>query len=337
IALMAVGIGQRSPNDAHDVLPRIERANRAIGDLVARLQRVARPVPFESEPAEIADLRQVVDDIITMVGPILREQSIALELELPALPAVRFDPVTVHQIVLNLVLNAQDALVDVPADTRRLQVRATNDGHLVRLTVSDTGPGIAPEVLANMFQPFVTTKKGAHAGLGLAAAHASLMHLGGELRGYNAPGGGAVFELGLPVAPQPEPVAAERHHPSELQRSGNILAVDDDPDIVIIIRAYLEPLGYHVVSAAGADQAIDVAARQPFDLILCDVGMPKRSGLDVCRSLREAGYRGKLVLMTGWDSQTVKADRRAADCDTILKKPFLGTDLLQVIDSLLAS
>ena len=78
------------------------------------------------------------------------------------------------------------------------------------------------------------------------------------------------------------------------------------------------------------------AASETFDLVLCDVGLPGgRSGLDVCYALRDSGFRGKLVLMTGWDGGAVNADGRASSCDTILGKPFMGEELLQVIDSLL--
>jgi CheY-like chemotaxis protein len=74
----------------------------------------------------------------------------------------------------------------------------------------------------------------------------------------------------------------------------------------------------------------------PFDVILCDVGMPQRNGLDVCTMLRASGYRGKLILMTGWDSYVVNSDRRAAQVDQMLKKPFVGQELRQLLDSLVS-
>lgn len=338
VALMSVSVGMRSPADAIDALPRIERATRAIGDLVSRLQRVARPGAADGDREGVAQLHQIIDDILVMVRPLMIELSIELETDLPPVPPVECDPALIHQVVLNLLLNAHDALAEVPPGRRKLRIRLRDDGGIVRLIVADTGPGIAPEVLRDMFKPFVTTKRGAHAGLGLAAAHASLKHFGGKLEARNAPTGGAVFEVALEAAalPAPAPVVAHRTSPDG-DRKARILAVDDDADVVTIIRAYLEPLGYDVDVALDADQALDTAANHRFDLILCDVGMPKRSGLEVCQTLRDSGYRGKLVLMTGWDSQTVRADRRADGCDTLLKKPFLGADLRQVIDDLLTT
>jgi len=334
IALLAASVGMRSPADAVDMLPRIERANRAIGDLVARLQRLARAPAGEPEAA---NLSQIVEDILIMVKPMLGERSIEIDAALPAVPAVRCDPVLIHQVVLNLVMNAHDALDAVPPEQRRIRIELGDDDGVVRVTVRDTGPGIAPAVLAQLFQPFITTKRDAHLGIGLAAARAALQHFGANIEGRNAPAGGAVFEVSLIAAPPGAPTAGPLHpRPAEaVSRRARILAIDDDPDVVYIIRAYLEPHGHAVATATSSAQALDIAAGQLFDLVLCDIGMPKQNGIDVCRSLRDTGYRGKLVLMTGWDNYELSPEQRKVAFDSLLKKPFLGADLLAVIESVL--
>jgi signal transduction histidine kinase len=336
IALLAASVGSRSAADAVDTMPRIERAIRAIGDLVARLQRIARR---PSSDGEVANLTQVVEDIVVIVKPLLREQSIEIEADLPAVPPVRCDAVLIHQVVLNLVINATEALAEMPTDRRRIRIVLRDDIGAVRLSVADTGPGIAPAVLAQLFQPFITTKRDAHLGLGLAAAHGSLKHAGGEIEGRNAPAGGAVFEVTLPVAPPSAAVEASpepaRPAPSDPAQRARIFAIDDDVDIVDIIRVNLELEGYVVATATGSAQAIAIASGQAFDLVLCDIGMPKQNGIDVCRSLRDGGYRGKLVLMTGWDHYALNNDQRALDCDALLKKPFVGSELIGVIESVL--
>jgi len=333
IALLAAGVAARSPTDAVDTLPRIERAIRAIGDLVARLQRIARRPSTESEAANLA---QIVDDIVVMVKPLLREQSIEVETELPAVAPVRCDPVLIHQIVLNLVLNARDALTEVPPDRRQIKLRARDDGGVVRLTVADTGPGIAPEVFAQLFQPFFTTKRAGHFGLGLASGQAAVAQYGGQLEGRNAPTGGAVFELSL-VAASAAPGGSAWTAPAVVQRTrtARILAVDDDDDVVEFIVAYLAPLGYQVSGATTSARAFELAASREIDLVLCDIGMPKHSGIEVARMLRARGYRGKVVLMTGWDTPSLAGDVRPAECDMLLQKPFVGAELVRVIDALL--
>jgi signal transduction histidine kinase/CheY-like chemotaxis protein len=336
IALLAASVGMRSPADAVDMLPRIERANRAIGDLVARLQRLARAPTAE---ADAANLQQTVEDILIMVKPMLRERSIEVDAVLPAVPAVRCDPVLVHQVVLNLVMNAHDALDAMPADQRRIRIELRDDDGVVHVTVGDTGPGIAPEVLAQLFRPFLTTKRDAHLGLGLAAARAALHHFGANIEGRNAPAGGAVFEVSLVAAPPGTVPGKPLHppHPPEQPspRRARILAIDDDPDVVYIIRAYLEPHGHAVATAITSAEALEIAGGQAFDLVLCDIGMPKQNGIDVCRTLRDTGYRGKLVLMTGWDNYELSDEQRALSFDTMIKKPFLGADLLAMIQNVL--
>ena len=116
-----------------------------------------------------------------------------------------------------------------------------------------------------------------------------------------------------------------------------VLAIDDDPDIVFVVRAYLERLDYEVETATSADDGLSAARRQAFDVVLCDFGMPGRSGLEVCELLRAAGYRGKIVLMTGWDGHAVETDARARTCDLVLKKPFVGNDLREALASLLGT
>jgi signal transduction histidine kinase/CheY-like chemotaxis protein len=333
VALLAAGVGLRSPADAADVLPRIERANRAMGALVTRLQRVARP------SAEIADLQQTVDDILIMTKPTLRERSIEVDADLPELPRVRCDAVLLHQVILNLLINACDALGEVALDRRRIKIRLQRDGDTVKLTVTDSGPGIAPAMLAQLFQPFNTTKSSGHLGLGLAAARASLQQFGAQIAGRNAPSGGAVFEVTLGVAANApdRPAPAEPAPLAGGARSAKLLAVDDDPDVVYFIREYLEPLGYEVETVTDSDKAIEIARARPFDLVLCDFGMPRHSGLEVCQRLRAGGFPGKLVLMTGWDTYSLTTEQLSAHCDTLLKKPFLGAELVRAIETVLSA
>lgn len=339
IALLAVSAGRHSPSSAYEVLPRIERANRTIGELVGRLQRVARQA-HTGNGNNVACVHEIVEDILAMISPVLRERMIEVELDLLPTPAVRAEPSFVHRLLLNLILNAQDALEPITTRGRRLRISVRSEGDKVRLEVSDNGTGIATEVLPRLFEPFVTTKQGAHAGLGLAAAAGSLKHFGGSITGGNLPDGGAVFEVTFEAVESAaargvaEPEAAQ---PAAASRRGSILAVDDDEDILGIVRLYLDSLGYDVWTTTDSEAALRIVPQREIDLVLCDVGMPKQNGLDVCKLLRASGYAGKIVLMTGWDTQQVNVDRRSRNCDAVLKKPFLGAELIQLIDEMLAS
>lgn len=337
IALLAVSAGMQSPSVAYDVLPRIERANRMIGELVGRLQRVAREAHRTEDVTDVACPHQIIEDMLAMLGPLLHERAIEVEVQIDPVPAVRAEPSFIHQLILNLVLNAQDALEEVTAGPRRLRIALRRDGENVLLEVTDNGPGIAADVMPRLFQPFVTTKSGGHAGLGLAASAASLKHLGGRIDARNLPEGGAQLSVTLPIAPPaPAPVAVGEP-PAVHAHRGAVLAIDDDEDILDVVRAFLDTLGYEVVTTTDTEQALLLATTRAFDIVLCDVGMPKRNGLELTQLLRSSGYRGKLVLMTGWDTHRVEIDQRSKACDLLLKKPFLGSDLIHAINKLFAS
>jgi len=144
----------------------------------------------------------------------------------------------------------------------------------------------------------------------------------------------------IPAAPtrtERPPALDEPPPPAVQSRRGAILAVDDDEDILAVVRAYLDSLGYEVHTTTDSEQALRLVPERAFDLVLCDVGMPKQNGLDLCKALRESGYRGKIVLMTGWDTQRVNVDSRVKSSDSLLKKPFLGSELIELIDTMLGS
>lgn len=327
LAALAVSVGERSPADAAEAMPRIAQALRAFGDLVERLQRAARP---SHAGDAVADVARIIDDLAALLRPSLRGHHVELEVELDELPPVAADRVVVQQVLFNLLINARDALAASPRRTIRIRGRAEPGS--VRVTVSDTGPGLAPEILERLFQPYATTKRDGHLGLGLASARSQLAQHGATIDAHND--GGAVFEIVLRASePLPAPVALP-HAPSPAPHA-RVLAVDDDPDVVYIIRAYLEPLGYEIATATSAGHALDAAASERFDLVLCDIGLPRQSGPEVCRLMRAAGYRGKFVLMTGWDTQNLTAEATTDEWQALLKKPFLGADLIQVIDAVL--
>jgi CheY-like chemotaxis protein len=193
--------------------------------------------------------------------------------------------------------------------------------------------------MSRLFQSGFTTKRDGHMGIGLSACQAELAAFAARLEARNTLTGGAELELVVQIAapdaaaatPARQAGGAVAIEPRDLR----VLAVDDDPDIVDIIVAHLEPLGFQVATATTSAHALELAAHQPFDIVLCDIGMPKQSGLDVSRALRTAGYDGKIVLMTGWETPTLSSDVRDAASDRLLKKPFTGRELLQLIDSLI--
>jgi signal transduction histidine kinase len=332
IALMSLASLGNGDVQSPQVVSRAERANVAIGELSRRLQRIARTGGDPSGGA--VDLRQVVEDIVVLIRPMCREDSTRLELFDEGEPAfVRGDQTIVRQAVMNLVLNAREAVRDVPIDRRRIEIRIAGHDRVV-LQVRDHGDGIAPELVDQIFQPFVTSKEG-HAGLGLATVRASMKHFGGDVTAANEPDGGARFQLGFAPAPAAGASAAEPAPPGV--RHLSVLVVDDEPDFLAGMRDLLLAEGHEVTGARDGDDAVAKVADKDFDVILMDLGLPKRNGLEVIRALRGEGVQSKMVLVTGWDGEMARSDPRATMCDTILQKPFKLRDLKQVLTSLFSA
>ena len=312
-------------------ISRAERANHAIGELSRRLQRIARN---GSDPkASAVDLRQLIDDIVVLIRPICREDGIRLSLSAPSEPViVQGDQTMVRQAAMNVVLNARDAVRGVAAERRAIDITITPAGGEVQLEVRDQGPGVPPELVEEIFHPFVTTKDG-HAGLGLATVQSSMKHFGGRVESVEPPGGrGACFRLtftaSLDRSTSPTEVEAPR------AKRLRILVVDDEPEFVAAVRDTLVQGGHEVVGADNGDDALNKVAHDLFDVILMDLGLPRRNGLEVVRAMRGEGISSKIVLMTGWDGEAVGADPRVTFCDTVLQKPFRRRELEGVLSTL---
>jgi signal transduction histidine kinase len=331
IVVMALSAVNGIDAQNQQTISRAERANQAIGELSRRLQRIARN---GSDPkAGAVDLRQLVDDIVVLIRPICREDGIRLSLSAPNEPViVQGDQTMVRQAAMNLVLNARDAVKTVAAERRAIDIAITSGGGEVQLEVKDQGTGVPADLTEQIFHPFVTTKEG-HAGLGLATVQSSMKHFGGRVEIVDQPDGrGACFRLTFNASLSLHAGTAEVEAPRPKRL--RILVVDDEPEFVAVVRETLLQDGHEVVGADNGDDALSKVAHERFDLILMDLGLPRRNGLEVVRAMRGEGISSKIVLMTGWDGEAVGADPRVTFCDTVLQKPFRRRELEGVLSTL---
>jgi signal transduction histidine kinase len=331
IVVMALSAVNGIDAQNQQTISRAERANQAIGELSRRLQRIARN---GGDPkAGAVDLRQLVDDIVVLIRPICREDGIRLSLSAPNEPViVQGDQTMVRQAAMNVVLNARDAVKAVAAERRAIDIAITSAGGEVQLEVRDQGPGVPTDLMEQIFHPFVTTKEG-HAGLGLATVQSSMKHFGGRVEIVDPPGGrGACFRLTFNASASLHTGTAEVEPPRP--RRLRILVVDDEPEFVAVVRETLLQDGHEVVGADNGDDALSKVAHERFDVILMDLGLPRRNGLEVVRAMRGEGISSKIVLMTGWDGEAVGADPRVTFCDTVLQKPFRRRELEGVLSTL---
>lgn len=330
IVLMSLSSVKNENTHTMQVMSRAEGAIQAIGEMSRRLQRIART---GADPkAGAVDLKQVVEDIVALVRPLCREDSIELDLaEIRDRVTVQGDQTMVRQVVMNLVLNAREALIDVREENRLIELRVIRGDEEIALDIRDHGPGLPQGLADQMFKPFVSTKAG-HAGLGLATVQASMKHFGGRVDAVNEPDGGARFRLTFSPATQTG-IDSFQENVNALRRL-SVLVVDDEPEFAAGLCDLLVEGGHNVSSAIDGDDAIAKVARNDFDLVLMDLGLPRRNGLEVVRALRGEGVKSKMVLMTGWDSETVEVDPRFAFCDSVLQKPFRRRDLDHILTAL---
>jgi CheY-like chemotaxis protein len=256
------------------------------------------------------------------------------------------DPSLLESALLNLALNARDAMGDGGAltiETRNVvlgegEVAGCSSGSYVALSVTDTGCGMSPEVRDRIFEPFFTTKEvGKGTGLGLSMVYGFVHQSGGHIAVASAPGAGTTFTLYLPKAAQGAD-AEEQAIPTRALPTGSerILLVEDDDDILELTSVVLSQLGYQVVCARNGEKAKRMlASGQEFDLLFSDVVMPP--GIDGVELAREATRlsKGIKILLTSGNAEDVLAQHNAVGEFPIVRKPFRRADLAQRLRSIL--
>jgi CheY-like chemotaxis protein len=280
-----------------------------------------------------------INDVVRDTEPMLRltlGQHIELRCELaPGLPQTVIDPGQMTQVLVNLAVNARDAM---PAGgTLTIATVRANGG--LRLVVEDTGSGMPDEVRAKAFDPFFTTKPfGTGTGLGLATVYGIVTQAGGSVGIDSAPGRGTRVAVELPRGVATAAVRPDAEAPSvDGGRGELILVVEDDPQVRGIASRILSTHGYRVLEAAGGEEALSVAAREPrpIDLMLSDIVMPGMSGAELAEQLRRAQPDVRVLHMSGYTSGIGGPDLRVSFPE-LIEKPFSSAELLERVQSLLA-
>jgi PAS domain S-box-containing protein len=309
----------------------IENATRRGATLTSQLLTFARRQSLNPEPINVGEridaIRQVLD---TGVGSAVR---LAFEVPRDTWPVV-IDLGEFETALVNLVINARDALptggtITIAAHNRSLRDEA-NSGDFVAISVSDTGLGIAPDIISKIFDPFFTTKPvGKGTGLGLSQVHGFAHQAGGTVLVESELGKGTTVTILLPRAHGSPPVAKEEV--VELGGSGTVLLVEDNPDVASVSRNLLEQLGFNVYRVADAEAALREIERNQIDLVFSDIVMPgPLDGLALARHLRQTRPDLPVLLATGYSDAA--ADVRGDF--PILRKPYEIHQLSKAIATL---
>jgi CheY-like chemotaxis protein len=265
-------------------------------------------------------------------------------------PFVLADATQIHQIVVNLCTNATHAMertggtLDVRESVAgveeilRRQDPALHARTYYLLTIRDTGQGIEPQILPRIFEPFFTTKDpGKGTGLGLSVVHGIVKGHGGTILVQSEPGKGTLFEVFLPT--HEERIGTDDEAPAVrlTGRNEHILLVDDEEAIIETSVEILVELGYRVTPFKEAEEALRMFVEDPkqFDLVLTDLTMPRMTGLEFARSLRNARKDIPILLATGYQQLQDPAAIREAGINDVVSKPFRVNALARVLRTLI--
>jgi PAS domain S-box-containing protein len=304
-------------------------------ELTHQLLAFSRKQHLTPKPVDLNRLVGEASDILLRtLGPTVQIEILLTDGLWPAL----VDPTQIELVLLNLAINARDAMPDggcLTIRTANISKREVplnlSPGDYVLISVADTGIGMSKEVLAKAIEPFFTTKEtGKGSGLGLSMVHGVASQSGGGLQIASRLGRGTTVSVYLPRASQGSVFVDEAEtRTTAVHRAATILLVDDDPHVRSVSSSYLESRGYRVLATQSGQAALEVLARtERIDLILVDMAMPGMNGIEVIRRARERRPGLRALLVTGY------ADTLAfspADGDLVLHKPYRLEKLAEAI------
>jgi two-component system, cell cycle sensor histidine kinase and response regulator CckA len=330
------------------VAPKVEqilKASERAASLTRQLLTFSRRQILDPK---VLDLSNVVRDMEKMLRRLIGED-VRLEVAAPAgLGTIRADPGQLEQVLMNLAVNARDAMpgggsLKVVVDGAVIDEGQSRDvpaGRYVRLSVTDSGEGIEADALPHIFEPFFTTKeKGKGTGLGLATVYAIVQQSGGAIVVESRPGHGTTFRVYLPRRDEAPSTRHDTHAATApVGGTGTVLVVEDDDTLRSIIGMMLRDSGYTVLEASGGPQALSLAERHPaaIDVVLTDVVMPGLNGRQLCEMLATRRTGVAVIYMSGYTDEVLERNG-VLEGGAVLHKPFTTAALLEIVHRAMAT
>ncbi len=321
----------------------IKRAADRAAALTQKLLSVSRKQVLSLQPVDLNPVAEGVSDMLRrLIG-----EDIELVMKLaPGLGLTRVDPGLIEQVVMNLAVNARDAMpqggrlvlqtADVELDEAYGRRHGVQPGRYVMLSVTDTGQGMDAATQARLFEPFFTTKEpGKGTGLGLSTVYGIVRQAGGNVFVYSELGHGSCFKVYLPRVPE-EGEAPPRPR-ADTAGSETVLLVEDEPLVRNLVSEVLRKSGYEVLEFGNGREAIARARHHagPIQLLVTDVVMPGMSGIELSRQLAEAQEGLRILFLSGYSDDLVVRQGALLPGRAFLQKPFTPDSLLRAVRALL--
>ena len=329
--------------DLHQIRLAGERAAQLTHQLLAFARR-------EVVQSEVVDVNSVVEGIEQLLRRTIGEH-VELHSELARnLRHVLIDPGQLEQILVNLAVNARDAMPDgglLRIDTAIVEIDEDyastrpelEAGPYVRLRVSDTGVGMSREVLERVFDPFFTTKPpGQGTGLGLATVYGIVQQASGRAQIYSEPGVDTTFTALFPATEQAPAQVESRPDPAQGQSEETVLLVEDEDALREVVGRILAGGGYRVIAASNGPEALAAAERHdgPIHLLLTDVIMPQMPGPQLAERIQRVRPEARVLFMSGFAQPILDSTEQLKDGMSLIEKPFSGSALLAKIEQVMA-
>ena len=339
----------RRLGDDHPISSYLEEIKKA-GDRAANLTRQLLAFGRKQllQPLAI-NLNEIVSDMIKLLKRLIGEDVQLVTKTGANLKQIKADPGQLEQVLVNLVVNARDAMPrggTVTIETANTQLDGAyasrhvgvNPGEYVMLAISDTGTGMDHDTRSRIFEPFFTTKeKGKGTGLGLSTVYGIVKQSGGNVWVYSEPGKGTTFKVYLPQVEDEVPLLDSKANAIMRRGSETVLLVEDEDMVRNLASQILEETGYRVLAANGGEEAIQLfnAHKEPIHLMITDVVMPKMSGRDVADRLKQTHPETKVLFMSGYTDEAIVHHGIVDSHIAFIQKPFSEVALSQKIREVL--
>jgi two-component system cell cycle sensor histidine kinase/response regulator CckA len=342
-------MGMDASSEEHEHLRAVRSSGERAASLTRQLLSFSRK---ETVQTQVQSLNAIVAEMQDMLRRLI-EENVEIKTRLdPEAGTVNVDKGQVVQILMNLVVNARDAMPNggkLFVETRRVLLdKPTRNtlleaapGAYVALTVKDVGTGMTPDVKAKIFEPFFTTKEvGKGTGLGLAVVYGVVKQLGGGIALQSEPGEGTTFHIYFPEVRKPTPAVtdgAAREKRDAYQGSETILVVEDEDMVRTFIKRALMAQGYRVLESRNGVEALKLLERneQPLDLVVTDLIMPDMGGRELAAQVRARRPTLPVLYTSGYSKETADSQEAPENAEYFLGKPFGPIDLARKVRQVL--